>query len=352
MALALLIVSSTSAWSPGTMLLGVYYGDQGWKMDQVKALEGWQGKRDAVVVLFTAFDTSNHGMTNLFGQQLPNIWANGNVPLITWEPYTSRNTPADIESKIAAGSYDSYLLAWGGRLRTFLAGPDGAYGNADDRRVYLRLAHEPNGNWYPWSAGGTTSPATYIAMWQHVHLLLDGLALDPTHLQWVWAVNHEDVGNFAAEEYFPGDLWIDWIAIDGYNWGTSQAWSSWTAPSDVFSSMAGRLRALSTRPLAITETASSSATTAGANAALKAQWITQLFSWAETSDVRMICWFNEDKETDWQTFGGSLGDGTYKVGRTTYKVYGSYRTAAIQSARLASNVSNPRLLTDGQFAGQ
>ncbi|MFB2979059.1 hypothetical protein, partial [Microseira sp. BLCC-F43] len=35
------------------MLLGIYYGNQGWNMPQVQALESWQGKKNAVVNLFT-----------------------------------------------------------------------------------------------------------------------------------------------------------------------------------------------------------------------------------------------------------------------------------------------------------
>src|SRR5258707_13658481 len=79
-------VGATSG-DAGSTLLGVYYGNQGWNMPQVQALEAWQGKRDAVLNLFTNWDSSSHTMSNLFGQQLPAIWANHNGPMITCQPY-------------------------------------------------------------------------------------------------------------------------------------------------------------------------------------------------------------------------------------------------------------------------
>ncbi|HEY3240028.1 MAG TPA: glycosyl hydrolase, partial [Acidimicrobiia bacterium] len=247
-------------------LVGVYYGNQGWDMGQVRALEAWQGKPNAVVNLFTNWDGSRRTKDNLFSRQLPSVWANGNVPLVTWEPFTGANTPGDIERRIASGQYDAYVADWASRLARFLDGPDGAAGTADDRRAYLRLGHEMNGNWYPWGAAvGANAPGDFVAMWRRVHTAFDAAGLGPSRLQWIWAANHEDVGGFPAESFFPGDAFVDWVAVDGYNWGTSQSWSSWRSPAETFAPMVSRLRALSSRPLALTETATTTAVTSGSS---------------------------------------------------------------------------------------
>ena len=272
----LLLVTLLGLTARGSTLLGVYYGNQGWKMDQVQALESWQGKKHAVVNLFTDWTGTTKVMNNLFGQQLPNIWSNGNVPMITWEPFTGGSTATDIEVRIAGGQYDTYIKTWAGRLKVFLAGPDGLIGNDDDRRVYIRFAHEMNGNWYPWSAAlGGNSPASFIAMWRRVVGIFDGLGLGATHVQWVWCVNHEDVGGFSAEAYYPGDEFVDWVALDGYNWGRSETWSSWKSPAECYDAMLTRVRAIAgSKPLALTEFAS---TTSGGSVAAKSQWITDVF---------------------------------------------------------------------------
>lgn len=347
--LLLVILATPPARATGGMLLGVYYGNQGWAMDEVQALESWQGKRHAVVNMFTNWNTTTKVINNLFGAQLPNIWNNGNVPLVTWEPSTGASTPPDIEARIARGEYDGYITTWAGRMKAFLSGPDAIYGTADDRRAYLRLGHEMNGDWYPWGAAlGANSPADYVAMWRRVKGMFDAQGLDATRLGWIWCVNHDDVGGFAAEQFYPGDAYVDWIAIDGYNWGTSQTWSSWKTPSATYGPMISRLRALTAKPLAITELGS---TTAGGGVSGKGQWISDAFSYFDAQNVKMIVWFNDDKETDWAVFGGALGDGTFRYSRATYNVYTAYG-AAVATYGVASNPANPRLLTDAQFGGQ
>jgi hypothetical protein len=194
---ALMCLAQPAAAASGA-LLGVYYGNQGWKMEQVQAIESWQGKKNAVVVMFTDWCSQTKGMDNLFNQQLPNIWNNKNVPMISWEMTicTTDGTPDNVEVLAANGQYDTYVNTWAARLKSFLSGPDGVYGTADDRRAYLRLAHEMNGDWYPWGAAvGANSPADYVTMWRHIHALFDAKGIEATRLQWVWSVNNEDAGS-------------------------------------------------------------------------------------------------------------------------------------------------------------
>jgi beta-mannanase len=308
-----------------------------------------------VVNLFTDWCSRTKTMDNLFKQQLPAIWANGNVPIITWEPFqcTATATPADLLARIGRGEYDPYLKAWAERLRLYVAGPDGQPGNGDDRRVYLRFAHEMNGNWYPWSIGlnGNTG-AHYQEAWRRTRAIFLAKGLDQRSVQWVWAVNNVDSPNARAEEAYPGDAQVDWVAIDGYNWGASQSWSSWQSPQQVFDPMAQRLRAMTTRPLALTETAATTVTTGGVNVGLKSQWITDLMNYTIATNVRMLVWFNEDKETDWAIFGGSNGTETYRAGRSSYKAYGAYRQGVQPGAFVPGNPApNARVLTDTQFGG-
>ena len=355
LAVLLLTLGISQQAASGATLLGIYYGNQGWKMEQVQALESWQGKKNAVVNMFTNWCNQTKSMNNLFGQQLVNIWNNKNVPMVTWEPFlcNAGSTPADVEVRAANGEYDAYFNAWATRLKTFLSGADGAFGTADDRRVYIRLGHEMNGDWYPWGAVmGNNSPADYVRMWQRVVGIFRAKGMTAAHLQWVWCANADDVGGFAAEQFYPGDASVDWVAIDGYNWGESQTWSNWATPDQVYGSMTTRLRALTSKPLALTETGSTTSTLSGTSVAAKAQWLTDFFNFLAARDVRLVAWFNEDKETDWMIFGGVNGDGTFAVGRTSYKTYSTYRTGVGSASVVGSNVSNARLLTDAQFAGQ
>ena len=57
-----------------------------------------------------------------------------------------------------------------------------------------------------------------------------------------------------ATAYWPGDAYVDFQSIDGYNWGASQSWSSWRSPEEVFAPMLARLRAFLLKDPATTET--------------------------------------------------------------------------------------------------
>ncbi|HLF40972.1 MAG TPA: endoglucanase, partial [Acidimicrobiia bacterium] len=195
------------------------------------------------------------------------------------------------------------------------------------------------------------TPGDYVAMWRRVHGAFSGAGVGPSQLQWIWAVNHTDNGGFRAEDFFPGDAFVDWVAVDGYNWGASQSWSTWTSPAGVFADMVGRVRAISGRPLALTETASTTALPSGPSVPAKSEWVTGLFDYAAVAGARMVVWFNTDKETDWAVFGGARGDGTFRYGKTTYRTYSAYRAAVASSAAIPAAAGNPRLLTDAQFAG-
>jgi hypothetical protein len=73
-----------------------------------------------------------------------------------------------------------------------------------------------NGNWYPWcaSVNGNT-PAQYIQMWRHVHDIFAGI--DATNVTWVWCVNFISPSFTPIDQLYPGDNYVDWISVDGYN---------------------------------------------------------------------------------------------------------------------------------------
>ncbi len=122
-------------------LTAVYYGNQGWAMDEIENLSSWTGKGFTVIVLFT--DWCNTSMNDLFNIQLNNIWNNRSIPLITWELFECGGvSQPGIINLVNTNLYDTYINQFGDRLETWLAGNDGIIGNNDDRRAYLRLGRK------------------------------------------------------------------------------------------------------------------------------------------------------------------------------------------------------------------
>ena len=210
----------------------------------------------------------------------------GAMTLLTWEPWSwggGTEQPAYALDRVTAGDFDPYLRQWGAALASW------------GHPVMLRFGHEMNGNWYPWSEGvNGNSPGDYAAAWRHVHAVVAGTGA--ANITWVWNPNVPYWGSTPLDGLYPGPGYVDAVALDGYNWGTSAAWSSWISPVDLFGPGLAELRRLAPgKQVLIAET--SSAEQGGS----KADWNTGLISYlAAQPDVTAVVWFNFNKETDWR----------------------------------------------------
>lgn len=212
--------------------------------------------------------------------------ARGAQVLLTWEPWTwggGTAQPAYSLDRITAGAFDPYLRQWGQALA--------GWGHP----VMLRFGHEMNGNWYPWSEQlNGNGPGDYAAAWRHVHDVV--ASTGASNIAWVWNPNVPYWGSAQLAGLYPGPAYVDAVALDGYNWGTSASWSSWVSPSQLFGEGLSQLRGLAPgKQILIAET--SSAEQGGS----KAEWAASLVGYlAAQADVTAMTWFHFNKETDWR----------------------------------------------------
>jgi beta-mannanase len=315
---------------------------------QIAPFDTWVGSKLPIVQLY-----DNFCGTWIWDYPLP-TWAQQSIPFITFQPEQptcGSTTPSEFPTLIAEGKYDDYLKQFLGNAKTFLSGPNGIYGDDDDRRIYLRFAHEMNGNWYPWS-GNTTA---YKLMWIHFWTLAQQAGINNTRMQWVWNVNWQDIpSTLPCEEYYPGNDYVDWVTIDGYNNAKFFSWSSWMEPDQIFTPMVKRLVAMAPgKPLGIPEVGSS---TSGYTPADKSAWITSLYQFVLANDIRLVMWFNDETlaygYTDYGVFGSRNGTSTYvsPITHQSLLVYNNYVTQ-VNATSLPIDPKNPRIITDDQFAG-
>jgi endoglucanase len=267
---------------PGTgALVGAYVDPDGvWsgnstQQGEITSFESRIGRKLAIVQHY-------YSWTNAFPSGLEQ-WdiAGGRIPLVSWA-----GTSLDA---ILSGSYDSMIRARADGLKA-LGSP-----------VFLRWCWEMNGNWYTCdgthnnSPGTTNGPAKFVAAWRHLHDLF--VAQGATNVVWVWSPNGDDVPSAGWNHYtnyYPGDAYVDWVGIDGYNWGSTRSWSSWRSFSSLFS---GVYSAYATRkPIMIAET--SSAEQGGS----KADWITSARASIQSQfpAIAAVVWFDVLKENDWR----------------------------------------------------
>ncbi|MCU0640699.1 MAG: hypothetical protein MUC35_01275 [Candidatus Margulisbacteria bacterium] len=188
------------------------------------------------------------------------VAGNGSVPLITWEPWREAS--------------DDYVRAFLTAAKDF------------GRPLLLRFAHEMNGDWYPWAG----DPVGFKKRWSYIYNVKRELRADNVAL--VFCPNHYDKTAAALEEYYPGDALVDWVGLDGYNWGEGK----WETFDVIFRAGYDRLTALTAKPLMIGEFASAE------RGGDKAAWITDAFTKLQTvyPRVKLFCWFNINKERDWR----------------------------------------------------
>jgi hypothetical protein len=270
-----------------------------WDLGGLAALSGSLDRSPRQVMWYSAWSDRTAFPANAAGQ----VAATGAVPVVTWEPWDPQggpDQPAYALDRIAAGDFKSYETTWAKQIK--------AYGGP----VVLRFAHEMNGSWYPWSAQANGNTASdYVAAWRHLRSVFS--AQKVTNVSWSWSPNVPYVGSTPLSSLYPGDAYVDQVALDGYNWGATQPWSTWTSFWDLFSPGVAELRSLTDKPLMVGEVGSAE------RGGDKAAWVRDMFAaLAQHPEVRGFTWFDFAKETDWRidSTPGSLD--AFRAGLATY----------------------------------
>jgi len=279
----------------------VYWGvfEEGIHTDfnKLQAYGTEMGKNPSIVMWYISWQASGFPL-----DQAQQVYDKGYVPQIVWEPWMGLD-------EILAGKWDGYLQTFGESVKQ--------YGHP----VMLRFAHEFNGDWYPWNfengvLGGTVlKPARWVQAYQYVHDKV--VTAGGKNAIWLWSPN---VGNGGKNPnditgYYPGDNYVDWVAVDGYNWGTSQSWSSWQSFSQVFGSTYDKMvAAYPGKPIMIGEFGcSSTGETADHD---KPIWIADTFDQLKNNypQIKAFIWFNLNKETDWRFSTTPQSTAAFKAG--------------------------------------
>ncbi|MGZ4263573.1 MAG: glycoside hydrolase family 26 protein [Solirubrobacteraceae bacterium] len=209
------------------------------------------------------------------------------MPLISLEPWDSwsggAHQPAYALRTIAAGDHDALIDRWATEIARY------------GRPVMLRFAPEMNGDWLPWSTRSNDNrPGDYVEAWRHVRARFRRAGA--SNAIWVWNPIASYDGSTPLRGLFPGAREVDWVAVDGYNWGSVRDWG-WQSYADIFAPTLRALRALApARPVMIAETAS-------APGPRRPAWVTDTLRSAHADGVGAVVWFEFDKETDWRLAG-------------------------------------------------
>ncbi len=200
---------------------------------------------------------------------------------------------------IAAGQHDAYIRNW--------ARAAAAWG----KPLYLAFAHEMNGDWTSWSPGvnGNTA-AQFVSAWRRVHGIFRQAGA--TNVRWVWApvAQYQVFGTTPYKAVYPGNAYVNWTGMSGYNWGNTRSWSRWLSFSQIFGASYGVLNSIApNKPVMIREVGS---TESGGD---KAAWIKNAFLSeipGKFPRLQAVAWFQVEKENDWRVNSSSGSLSAYK----------------------------------------
>lgn len=263
---------------------GVYFGifreGAPANMSLIKNIEKKSGAKFPVVMWYQDY-------SSLFNPDLCNkVVANGAIPHIVWEPWLWNNKEKIKLDNIIAGEWDSHIREWAQDIK--------AWG----KPVFIRWGHEFNIEGYPWCiVNNGKDPKKYVTAFRRVRNIFKKEGAD--NALFVWTPMNDSWPKESWNDMhlaYPGDDYVDWIGLDGYNWGSTQTWSSWQSFRDLFRDVARQMwRKHPTKPIMIAETGCSE------KGGDKAMWIEDMLRDLKRMPyIRSVNWFDEKKEADWR----------------------------------------------------
>jgi hypothetical protein len=290
--------ASTSA-ATGPLYWGAWVGSQltgtegPWDMGAVTKFESMAGKAASAINFSSPFADCSKSPCSFYKfpeAEMESIRAHGSMPFFSW---ASQATPASLDqpdfqlADVIAGTYDSYIREFAEGARDW------------GHPFFLRFNWEMNGSWFAWSEGvNGNQPGEYVTAWRHVHDIFTQVGA--TNATWVWCPNVDPESKLQdLASLYPGDAYVDWTGLDGYNWGANPARpDKWRSFDSLFKATYDRIvgTIAPAKPLIISEVGSSE------YGGSKAEWIADALKSARTNypQLRGLLWFEKfDDGMDW-----------------------------------------------------
>jgi hypothetical protein len=298
----------------GPIYWGAWIGSQltgaeaPWDMSAVTKFEGMAGKGASVINFSSPFADCNRNPCDYYEfpkGPMDQIRSHGSIPMFSW---ASQSTPAKLDqpefqlSDTLEGRHDAYIKKWAEEARDW------------GHPFFLRFNWEMNGEWFAWHEGvNGNKPGEAVAVWRHVHDIF--AAVGATNVTWVWCPNIDPFDQMhSLESQYPGDEYVDWTGLDGYNWGTNPARpDKWRSFDDLYRETYDEITTTIApgKPLIISEIGS---TEYGGS---KAAWIADAIQSVTTEypQVRGFLWFEKhDDGMDWPIETSSSSAAAFAAG--------------------------------------
>jgi beta-mannanase len=217
-------VNNSTVSPTGSIYWGINMDGAPWDITKVSSWEqNVTGKAASIIHWGHSWDSSG-GYRPWASAPANNARGHGSIPMISWNPQGGDQTRWQLR-RITNGEHDAYIRQFATDLKN--------WGNP----VFIRLMHEMNGNWgFPWQEDSNGNQrGEFVPAWQHIVNIFKSVGA--TNVSWVWCPNVDYSGSphQSFSSLYPGDSYVDWTCLDGYNWGTTGTWgSTWDSFDTVY----------------------------------------------------------------------------------------------------------------------
>lgn len=246
----------------------------GYYLDGLRMAEANLGHRFEFAMTYCSFDSE------FPAKDVREIYADGKIMMLTLQPWEEGNLDNIMIPGIVNGDYDEYIKRWAANIKE-LGEP-----------VFFRFANEMNGDWDPWCAWFYGKDHDlFIEAWKRIHRIFKEEGADNAYF--VWNPHDRSFPDFKWNNphlYYPGDEYVDWVGLTGYNNGTSHEADKWRDFDSIYSGIYEEYSALyPDKPLIIAEFASNEV---GGD---KAAWIQDAFMRLaeDFPRIKIAVWFNQ-----------------------------------------------------------
>ncbi len=301
---------------PSSILWGAWIGNQltgkeaPWDMNAVTKFEQETGKGVSVVNFSAPFANCSSSPCSFYNfptSEFNSIRSHGSIPFFSWGsqsiPLPSNLNEPDFQlSDLISGRYDSYLRNFATAAKNW------------GHPFFLRFNWEMNGNWFAWMEGVNGNQAgEYVAAWRHVHDIFTEVGA--TNATWVWCPNVDPEHRFKnLRSLYPGNQYVDWTGLDGYNAGTDPSNPDrWRSFDQLYSSTYREIteEIAPAKPMIVSEVGSSE------YGGSKATWIREMLSTipVDYPKIRGVLWFDKyEGGMDWPIESSTSATSAFAAG--------------------------------------
>lgn len=268
------------------LYLGVFFNPE---LDMTGALQRFEaqaGKRHSIYHYYTWWGFGDFSQHKFLLDQITGF---GATPMLSFMSvpgaglYGCEDATWNLDS-INSGQHDAFLTKFAADIKDYPA------------TFLFRWGHEMNliqYSWAGWCNGGNLQASQkFIQAYQRIVNIFR--AQGATNVKWIWSPSYVSFPADAWNDYhnyYPGDDYVDWIGIVGYNWGASRSdsnfeWDTFDALyRDFLVDAANRYPAI---PVMLADYAS-----VEDDGGDKAAWITEIFQRApQHPNLKAAIWFN------------------------------------------------------------